>query len=61
MTPRAGWPTGALLRSGELALVLVYIETAWFPLSEAAIDTYLHTTGLAAGETWRFVTRSQPQ
>jgi hypothetical protein len=55
-----GWPTGALLRSGELALDLVYIEQAWFPLSEAGIHTCRHAAGLAAGETWRFRTRSQP-
>lgn len=60
VTPRTGWPTGALLRSKDLALDLVYIEQAWFPLSEAAIDTYVHTAGLAEGQTWRFVTRSQP-
>lgn len=56
-----GWPTGALLRAGDLALDLVYIERAWYPLSEAAIPAYLHSAGLKRGETWRFVTRSQPR
>ncbi len=60
LEPRTGWPTGALLRSGDLALDLVYIERAWFPLSEAGIHTYRHAAGLAAGETWRLRTRSQP-
>jgi len=56
-----GWPTGALLRAGDLALDLVYIERAWYPLSEAAVPAYLHSAGLKRGETWRFVTRSQPR
>lgn len=52
-----GWPTGALLRSGDgaLALDLVFVEQAWFPLSEAALYTYPHTTGLQGGERWRFL------
>lgn len=52
-----GWPTGALLRStdGTRALDLVFIEQAWFPLSEAALYTYQHTTGLQGGERWYFL------
>jgi hypothetical protein len=55
---RRGWPTGALLRVENLALDLVYIERAWFPMSEAALHTYQHSAGLLAGEPWRFVVRS---
>jgi hypothetical protein len=58
ITHRTGWPTGAVLCSGDLALDLVYIEHAWFPMSEAARSTYLHTAGLLAGRPWRFVTRA---
>src|SRR5262249_15542522 len=57
---RTGWPTGALLRSEDLALDMTYIERAWYPLSEAAIQTYTHIDGMKRGETWRFVTRSKP-
>ncbi|HWO21157.1 MAG TPA: hypothetical protein VNO30_20455 [Kofleriaceae bacterium] len=55
--PPKGWPTGALLRSedGARALDLVFIERAWFPLSEAALYTYPHTFGLQGGEQWRFL------
>lgn len=58
---RRGWPTGAVLRSGELALDLVYIERAWYPMSEVALYTYQHSAGLLAGEPWRFVTRAEPR
>jgi len=56
---RAGWPTGALLLSkdGAQALDLVFVESAWFPMSEAALYTYPHSTGLLGGESWRFVAR----
>ncbi|MBC7976329.1 MAG: hypothetical protein H7138_15265 [Myxococcales bacterium] len=56
----SGWPTGAILLRDELALDLVYIERAWYPLSDAGLYTYLHSAGLVAGESWRFVTRSSP-
>ena len=59
--PRRGWPTGAILRAGELALDLVYLEHAWFPMSEAALYIYQHSSGLLASEPWRFVTRTQPR
>lgn len=58
---RHGWPTGAILQSADLALDLVYIERAWFPMSEAALYTYRHTAGLLAGEPWRFVARTHPR
>jgi hypothetical protein len=56
---RSGWPTGALLRSsdGERALDLVFVESAWFPMSEAALYTYQHSAALQAGERWCFLTR----
>lgn len=59
ISTRAGWPTGALLRShdGMRALDLVFVESAWFPMSEAALYTYLHSAGLQGGERWRFVAR----
>lgn len=55
-------PTGAVLlesvqqpdRSVD-ALDLMEINGAWCPLSHAAVLTYLHTSGMAAGETWYFV------
>lgn len=55
----AGWPTGALLRSGdgERALDLVFVESAWFPMSEAALYTYPHSAALQGGERWYFLTR----
>jgi hypothetical protein len=59
--PTQAWPTGALLRSGDLALDLVFIERAWFPLSEAGIFIHRHSAGLSAGETWRFVSRDEPR
>jgi hypothetical protein len=60
--PTQAWPTGAILRSqGDLALDLVFIERAWFPLSEAGIYIYRHSTGLRAGEAWRFVSRDEPR
>jgi len=65
-------PTGAVLpprgvdvaRARELTcLDLVQVSTidppgdwTWVVLSEAAVDVYQHTTGLARGERWRFVT-----
>lgn len=56
---RAGWPTGALLRNGdgERALDLVFIESAWFPMSETALYTYQHSAALQGGERWCFLTR----
>ena len=56
---RAGWPTGALLRSGdgERALDLVFVESAWFPMSEAALYTYQHSAALQGGERWCFLAR----
>lgn len=56
---RATWPTGALLRSrdGTRALDLVFVESAWFPMSDAALYTYQHSAGLQGGECWHFVTR----
>lgn len=59
VSERAGWPTGALLRSndGTRALDLVFVESAWFPISEAALYTYQHSAGLQGGERWRFVAR----
>ena len=61
VSPPTGWPTGALLRAGDCALDLVYIERAWYPLSEAAIHSYPHTKGMKQRERWRFVTRSEPR
>lgn len=61
--PPAYDATGAVLRrAGEtapdafLCLDLVRIEDVWYPLSEAGIYTYAHSSGLVAGEAWRFVT-----
>lgn len=63
MIEPSGWPTGALLRSndGERALDLVFVEQAWFPLSEAALYTYQHTTGLQGGELWRFLRKGSTE
>lgn len=54
-----GWPSGALLLSPdrECALDLVFVESAWFPMSEAALYTYQHSAGLQGGERWRFAAR----
>lgn len=51
-----GWPTGSLLASGDgsTALDLVFVESAWYPMSEAALYTYSHSQGLKQGELWRF-------
>jgi len=56
-------PTGALLLSGQQdaetpaeGLDLVNIDGDWRPLSHAAVLTYIHSSGLARGETWYFVT-----
>lgn len=59
ISQRSGWPTGALLCSsdGTRALDLIFVESAWFPLSEAALYTYRHSAGLQEGERWRFVAR----
>ena len=63
LTEPPGWPTGALLRSndGTRALDLVFVEQAWFPLSEAALYTYQHTTGLQGGERWYFLRKGVPE
>jgi hypothetical protein len=63
LTESPGWPTGALLRSndGERALDLVFVEQAWFPLSEAALYTYPHTTGLQGGERWCFLCKGSTE
>lgn len=59
VSERSGWPTGALLRSGDgmRALDLVFVESAWFPMSEAALYTYQHSAGLQGGERWCFIAR----
>jgi hypothetical protein len=59
-TPKTAWPTGALLLSDDRshALDLVFVESAWFPMSEAALYTYTHSFGLMGGESWRFVARN---
>lgn len=51
-----GWPTGSLLVSGDgtMALDLVFVESAWYPMSEAALYTYSHSQGLSQGELWSF-------
>jgi hypothetical protein len=63
LTEPSGWPTGALLRSkdGSRALDLVFVEQAWFPLSEAALYTYQHTAGLQGGERWRFLCKGSTE
>jgi len=51
-------PDGALLpsqRDPDKRLVLVEVDHAWYPLSEAALRTYSHTTQMHAGEAWVFV------
>jgi len=64
-TEPAWYPTGALLPAvgrplevGTNALTLVPIDYVWFPLSEAARNTYSHSIGLGRGERWVFVPRS---
>ena len=53
-------PTGALLlqqgaENSAEGLDLVNIEGGWSPLSHASVLTYIHSSGLARGETWYFV------
>jgi hypothetical protein len=55
-------PTGALLprerealRTGATCLDLVFVEDAWYPLSEAGVYTYAHSSGLLYGERCLFV------
>jgi hypothetical protein len=59
----SGWPTGALLRTsdGTRALDLVFIERAWFPLSDAGLYSYPHTIGLQGGERWRFLRKGSDE
>jgi hypothetical protein len=59
----SGWPTGALLRTsdGTRALDLVFIERAWFPLSEAGLYSYPHLIGLQGGERWRFLRKGSDE
>ena len=56
-------PTGAVLPHGEpgpefVALDLVHLTDAWWPLSEAGRYTYKHSEGLLRGERWYFLGRS---
>ena len=61
--------TGAVLpvdgRLGEegLALDLVLLEGAWYPLSEGGLYAYAHTSALLRGERYRFIVadRDWPQ
>jgi hypothetical protein len=49
---------GVQLDANEiLALHLVKVEDVWLPLSDAAIRTYSHSSGLAGTEYWRFFTK----
>jgi hypothetical protein len=60
-TPPTWDPTGALLVRGDHALLLVPVEFQWHPMSEAAIDTYLHSAEMRRGETWTFLARTPVQ
>lgn len=61
--PPSADATGAILRrnSSALALVLIPLEFFWYPISEAAIYTYRHTTGMQNGERWTFVAKNDGQ
>jgi hypothetical protein len=58
-------PTGAILlrRDTKLdadvvfSLDLVHVQDVWLPLSEAGVQTYVHSTGMLAGEPWSFITK----
>lgn len=60
-------PTGALLpppgqdlSDDVLCLDLVFLEGAWYPLSEAGVYTYAHSSALRGGERYRFVRAHVP-
>lgn len=60
-TPPGYEPTGAILLAptagpdGFFDALDLINNGGWCPLSHAAVLTYLHSSGLADGETWHFV------
>ena len=48
-------PVGGRLGDEGLALDLVLLEGAWYPLSEGGVYAYAHTSALLREERYRFI------